>query len=159
MRIHHRPPSFSRRQRGGAVIELALLLTLLVTIVAGIFEFGRVFWYYDALSKATRNAARTLSVSATASIALTGAAAAKAQVVDAASSAGLPGFTSANVLVKCLNSSMLQSDCVDGSAPYGVRVSITGYTVQMASSIPFVGDDAADYILTLSPAATMPYMK
>ena len=48
---------------GVAAVEFALLLFLLLILVAGIVEFGRAFWYYDALAKATRDGARFLSMS------------------------------------------------------------------------------------------------
>jgi len=43
--------------RGAAVVEFAIVLTLMLLITAGIFEFGRAFEYYDALAKATRDGA------------------------------------------------------------------------------------------------------
>jgi hypothetical protein len=53
----------SGKSRGAIIVEFALLLIPLLMIVAGIIEFGRVFWYDDALTKATRDGARFLSMS------------------------------------------------------------------------------------------------
>ena len=50
------------RQRGVAAVELGIVLTLLVTIVFGITEFGRAMYQYDALTKSARAAARYLAV-------------------------------------------------------------------------------------------------
>jgi hypothetical protein len=53
--------SFFHKQgssRGQAVVETALVLTLLVMIVASIVEFGMMFNAYMALQDAARNAAR-----------------------------------------------------------------------------------------------------
>ena len=50
------------QQRGIALLELALSLSLLVTIVFGITEFGRAIFQYNTLAKAARDAARYLSV-------------------------------------------------------------------------------------------------
>lgn len=147
------------RQHGGAVVEFALLLTLLVSVLAGIVEFGRTFWYYDALSKATRNAARALSVSSQATIASAAVGAARSAVSQAAASAGVPAFSSANVSVACLDSAMNQVACSDGSAPAGVRVSVTGYSVFLGSSIPFLAGGSRNYTVNLAPATTMPYMR
>lgn len=147
------------RARGAALIELALVLTLLVTIVAGIIGFGRTFWHYDALSKATRNAARTLSVSAPATLASVGAVNAAAEVRDAAASAGIDGFNTSNVLVRCLDASMNTIACVDGSAPAGVRVSIQNYTLTLGNTIPFLLGGPSTYTLNLAPGTSMPYMR
>ena len=148
-----------RRQRGAAAVELALVLTLLVTLVAGIVEFGRTFWYYDALSKATRNGARTLSVSLPATIATTGATAARNVVLDAAASAGVPAFDASKVEVKCVDASFNTFDCANGTAPAGVKVSIVGYSLLLGSTIPFLLGATSNYTVHLAPGTTMPYMK
>jgi len=152
-------PFPGRRQRGGAIIEFALVLTLLITIVAGIVDFGRTFWYYDALSKATRNAARTLSVNGVASIASSGVGTARSDVNAAAASAGVPSFSTANVAVSCLDTNLNTIACADGTAPAGVRVAITGYTMFLGSTIPFLLGGSTSYTVNLAPGTTMPYMK
>lgn len=146
-------------QRGGAVVEFALMLTLLISIVAGVVEFGRTFWYYDALSKATRNAARAVAVSNPASIASVAVGAAKSAVNAAAASAGVPAFGTANVSVACLDGSMNTVTCTDGVSPAGVRVSVTGYSVFLGSTIPFLVGASRTYTINLAPATTMAYMR
>lgn len=153
-----RHPHPIRRQYGSAVVEFALLLTLMVTIVAGIVGFGRAMWYYDALSKATRNAARTLSVSNPAALS-TAVSAAKTAVVTDATSAGLPAFQTSNVSVACLDADFAAVTCTNGSAPAGVRVSVSGYPVLLGSTIPFLLGASSTYTVNLSPATTMPFMK
>lgn len=148
----------SSKQYGGAAIEFALILTLLITIMAGIFEFGRAFWYYDTLTKATRDAARLMSVSAKATVLSQGVPAAKAIIVNAANDAGLPGFLTSNVEVVCLDNSFNSSACVDGTAPGGVRVGIVGYTMTIGQFIPFLIGASRNYAATLSPYTTMRYM-
>ena len=155
-RLPRVPP---QAQHGSLIVEFALILTLMITIVAGIIEFGRTFWYYDALSKATRNAARTLSVSNPATIASVAVAAARDEVSESADNAGVPTFTTANVAVTCLDSSMNTTACTDGSAPAGVRVSVTGYSVFLGSRMPFLLGGSTTYNLNLAPATTMPYMR
>jgi Flp pilus assembly protein TadG len=49
-------------QRGVALLELALSLSLLITIVFGITEFGRAIFQYNTLAKAARDTARYLVV-------------------------------------------------------------------------------------------------
>lgn len=47
--------------RGIAVVELALCLTVLFTILLGVSQLGRAMYQYDTLVKSTRAAARYLS--------------------------------------------------------------------------------------------------
>jgi hypothetical protein len=50
-----------RREDGGAVAELAILVPFLAIMLAGVCEFGRYFQNYNTLAKATRTGARYLS--------------------------------------------------------------------------------------------------
>lgn len=50
------------RMRGVAAVEFAIVLIPLVTLLAGVAEFGNAIYQYEALTKATRDAARYLSV-------------------------------------------------------------------------------------------------
>jgi Flp pilus assembly protein TadG len=50
------------KQKGGAAVELAVLLIPLVLIASGITEFGRAFFEYNAIAKGTRDAARFLTM-------------------------------------------------------------------------------------------------
>jgi TadE-like protein len=50
-----------RREDGGALAELAIMVPFLVIMLAAVSEFGRYFQNYTTLSKATRNASRYLS--------------------------------------------------------------------------------------------------
>ncbi|MDC8759252.1 TadE/TadG family type IV pilus assembly protein [Janthinobacterium fluminis] len=154
------PTAPTRRagQRGGAAVEFGIVLALLVTLLAGIFGFGRAFWYYDALSKASRDGARAMSISAKASINSAGVAAARQVVLDAAASAGVPGLAGANVSVVCLDASFNDSVCSDGTAPAGVRVAIVNYTLSVGQYLPFVIGANSSYTTPLSPRTTMPYM-
>lgn len=95
------PRAHRSKERGAAAVEFAIVISLLVLIVGGIIEFGRVFWYLDALTKATRDGARYLS---TAPNPLSNADKTKAYgiVENAATKAGLPGFVgSNNVDISC----------------------------------------------------------
>ncbi|MFT5532867.1 MAG: Flp pilus assembly protein TadG [Burkholderiaceae bacterium] len=148
----------SDRQGGSAVVEFALILTLMMTLVAGIFEIGRAFWYYDALTKATRDAARLMSVTSKTLIASTGVADAKQVVVDAVVSAGVPDFTTPNVRVTCLTITFIDTVCTDNVAPGGVRVEITGYTLMIGKFIPFLLGSSRSYSAVLVPHTTMRYM-
>lgn len=50
-----------RREDGGALAELAILIPCLAVMLGGVCEFGRYFQNYTTLSKATRSASRYLS--------------------------------------------------------------------------------------------------
>ena len=54
--------NFFRNQNGQALIEFALVLTLFLTIFAGVLDFGRLIYTKNVLDKVTREAARAGSV-------------------------------------------------------------------------------------------------
>ncbi len=53
---------FARRQRGVAAVEFGILIVPMVLMALGVAEFGRAVYQYDTLTKATRSAARYLSM-------------------------------------------------------------------------------------------------
>lgn len=150
------PPA---RQRGVAAVEFAIVMIVLFLIGAGLVEFGRAFWYYDALAKGTRDASRYLSTIPTSSL---GAAGANAQemVVQAAAAGGVPNFSSANVSIACTptacNSAVLPTDVTR------VTVSVA-YPMSIGSIFPFIASASGSagtgaFAVTLAPHTTMPYM-
>ena len=50
-----------RREDGGALAELAILVPFLAVMLAAVCEFGRYFQHYNTMAKATRTASRYLS--------------------------------------------------------------------------------------------------
>lgn len=50
-----------RRERGGAAVEMAIVLPILVLLLTGLIWFAQVFLYYSIMQKASYNAARILS--------------------------------------------------------------------------------------------------
>lgn len=141
------------KQHGAAVIEFALLLVLLLMFVAGVIEFGRAFWYYDALTKATRDGARYLSnIRVSELVALDTATQdqAKTMVVNAAVLAQVPSFTSADVTVSC------EPNCDD---PEYVTVAINAYPMTIGGWIPIILPiGSTTWSTTLSPSTAMRYM-
>jgi len=155
------------RERGAAAVEFALVIGVLVLIVGGIVEFGRVFWHYDALTKATRDGARLMSsaVAGTLHSAAEGEAN-QVVLVEAAGAGIIPALISSQVVIQCtyLSGSVEGSwgDCHDMSStdptdvPVHVKVSITGdpqYTVPLAQWFPVPGAAIA-----LRPQTTMRYV-
>lgn len=144
-------------EQGVAAVEMALLLIPLLLIVAGIVEFGRTFWYYDALTKTTRDGARMMATADKDHI-LNMKADVIAMAVAAANNAQVsPLLEDDNVHVECLSSSYSVQACVDGTAPVNVRVSIVDFKVDIGSWIPFV-TSTIPWSATLSPSTTMRYL-
>ena len=54
--------SFNRRQRGQGLVEFALVMPIMLLIMMGIFDFGRVFVSYAMASNALRGALRNAEV-------------------------------------------------------------------------------------------------
>lgn len=53
-----------RKQQGVALIEFGIAISVLLTIVFGVTEFGRAIYQYDTLAKSARDAVRHLSTQA-----------------------------------------------------------------------------------------------
>lgn len=151
---------FIRRhaQRGVAAVEFAVIVLLLLLIGAGIVEFGRAFWYYDAMAKGTRDAARYLSTVPTA--ALSGAGAnAREIVARSATAGGVPGFDASNVSVSCTPTA-----CGAAVQPTDVASVTVGaqYPMTLGVLFPFLASagegGSASIAVTLAPSTTMPYL-
>lgn len=143
------------RKTGVAVVEFAILIVLLLIIVTGLIEFGKTFWYYDALVKSTRDSARFLSnARASPTVAIDGAliAQAKNQAVTAASAANVPNFTISHVSITC------DPNC---TAPDYVTVQINAYPITIGGWVPvFIpSGSTTTWTGSLSPYTTMRYMR
>jgi Flp pilus assembly protein TadG len=129
------------RQRGVAAVEFAIVLTLLVTIVFGITEFGRAMYQYDTLTKSARAAARYLAVYDAADPAVRNRAACVA-VFGAPTCSGptlLPGLGVGNVqALDPTTDGSLQAVPVSGGLGTMdlVQVTISGYRFE--SVVPFI---------------------
>jgi Flp pilus assembly protein TadG len=151
----------ARTQRGVAAIEFALVLVVLLLILGGIFEFGRVFWFYNAMTKATRDGARVMSTTNVLAVNSQGVPAAQNLVVAEANAARVsPPLLMANVQVECLNDSFQTVTCVDGVAPANVRVGIVNYSVVIGGWFPLLSTvgGTVSYTVTINPQTTMRYM-
>jgi len=147
-----------RRQGGVAAVEFAITMFLLLLIGAGLVEFGRAFWFYDAVVKGTRDAARYLSTVPTANLAGVGATTASNIVVQAATAGGVPAFSSANVSISCAPTAC--GAAVLPSNISSVTVSAT-YPMSIGGLFPFLVSGSAgrsSFDVTLAPHTTMPYL-
>src|SRR5581483_11967192 len=52
------PTRPNRQETGQSMVEFALTVIVLVTLLFGVFDFGRAVYYYNAISFAAREAAR-----------------------------------------------------------------------------------------------------
>jgi len=120
-----------KKQRGVALVELAIVLPLLLAICFAITEFGRAFYTYDTLAKSARDAARYLTTQAAGS----GWTTAR-NLVAYGNPAGtgsplVPGLDSSNMSSKVTicDASNCPGNLNQGSNPVinTVTVTITGY--------------------------------
>lgn len=151
----------TRTQQGAVVVELAFVIIVMLFIVAGIIEFGRVFWYADALTKATRDGARLMSALPIATIS-GGVDKAKTLVANTANAANTsPQLTTSYVEVECLNASFDVTACDNGSLQVeNVKVSIVGFDVNVGAWVPFINVYGSTFgNIRLAPYTTMRYMK
>ncbi len=149
----------TRSQRGVAAVEFALVLFLLMVLVSGTVEFGRTIWYYNSLTKATRDGARWMSMVPVDQVAA-GVTQAKELVFAAAAAAGVPDVTRAHVDVSCLNNGFAPVACQNGTEPVYVRVAITGYNVVMGGWIALFSStgQTSTRETALAPHTTMRYV-
>jgi Flp pilus assembly protein TadG len=49
---------FLRDRHGGSTVEFGVVLPILVTLLLGVFEFGRLFWSWSTIQYATEEAGR-----------------------------------------------------------------------------------------------------
>ena len=149
-----------RQPAGSIVVEFALILPVMFTLLAGIFGLGRALAQYETLTKATRDGARLFSMANKATINSTGVQAAKDRVVAIAQAGGMPGFSSSNVLVTCLDkTTYTDGSCADGTEPGGVRVETTGWSYVFGSTVPLLYTSTGTSTLSMKASTTMRYMQ
>lgn len=142
---------FARSERGTQLVELAIVLPVVLMLMGASAEFGRFFYTYETLSKATRAGARYLM---TESAAGTSDAQAKSLVVYGnASGTGTPvisGLTDANVRVVRTGGS--------NAFPERVTVRIEGFIYQPLFDLgKLVGKPSLSLRVPVSPSTTMRY--
>lgn len=63
----------NQRDRGAALIELALILPVLLMVMVGIIDFGRAYSYQESIQGAAREGARALALHQSVNNAVNGA--------------------------------------------------------------------------------------
>ena len=156
---NYHPENTRTGQKGSVTVEMALLLIVMVMIMAGIFEFSRTFWYYNALDKSTRDAARFMSAVTSIDIinstnTAAAVATAKNLALTTANNANVsPALTASNIDIKC------DAAACTGTKPNNVTVTIVNFSVKIGGIFPFILANGGNYgNATLSPSTTMRYM-
>lgn len=145
-------PTIHIRQKGVAAIEMAILLPLLILVFTGMIEYGRLMWHYDALAKATRDAARYLSKEEVNSAAIDTAL---LMVDNAADAAGVKDLVPGNDE----NDGDVRVSCHPGCGnPERVTVSVI-YGFKIGEWVPIIGPlSSSVFEVNLTPHTTMPYL-
>jgi len=118
-------------QNGATLVEFALVITVLVTLLLAITDFGRMLFTWNAAAEATRWGARTAVVCDKP------AGSTVPTPVLNNMKAILPQLTAANVTINWYNPEGTINNSCDASNCKGVEVSVTGLTVTPIS--PFMG--------------------
>jgi len=123
-----------QRQRGVALIELAITLSLLFAITFAVTEFGRAIYTYNTLAKATRDATRYLSTQAAGNASsyttATNLAVYGTPTVATSQATLVPGLTAGMVSICDASNTSCTSNIAQGTNPAinTVTVTISGYT-------------------------------
>ncbi len=151
--------SFFKREEGGTVAELAIIVPFLAVMLAGVTEFGRLFQSYTTLAKSTRTAARYLSNHPFDAGNQTKARnlAACGKMTCGANDQLLPGLTPANVCIESTGNP--QPVTVTVSIPRTGGVCGSPYTYQPIFDLAVLLH-APNFSLNLplAPSTTMYYM-
>ena len=139
---------FARCERGTQLVELAIVLPVMLALFGATAEFGRFFYTYQTLSKATRSATRYLTVEP-----LGGTDEKAANLVVYGNTAGtgdplVEGLTVDDVTVTRNGGSP--------SMPVYITVSIDGFTYQPIFDLgALVGNPSLSLNVAVSASTTM----
>jgi Flp pilus assembly protein TadG len=143
--------ALARSERGTQLVELAIVLPVLVLMLGAAAEFGRFFYTYQTLAKATRTGARYLTTESA-----TGVNDPKAEnliVFGNESGTGTP-------VVSGLTDEHVRISRSGGTAafPERVTVKIVGYTYEPIFDLgKLVGNPSLSLHIDVSPSTTMRY--
>jgi Flp pilus assembly protein TadG len=151
-RIVQRLKSFVREERGVQLVELAIVLPVFLILFGGAAEFGRYFYEYTTLDKATRAASRYL---ATAAVNGTEDTRAKNIVVYGnTAGTGTPivsGLTTANVVITRTGGTP--------TLPQTVTVQISGFKHQPVFDLgKLINVPSLSLTIDVKPSVTMRYL-
>ncbi len=152
-------PSTAVRQSGAIAVEFALVALILIPLIIGTVEFGRVLYAYDTLTKAVRSSARYLSVANDGPADATVQAAARCIVVTGspglaaggcANPAQLPGLTTAMVDILHPGANPEVQGINTGSGQIGlITVAINAYPLSQIAAILYPSLSLANISVTV----------
>ena len=143
--------AFARSERGTQLVELAIVLPLLVVMLGAAAEFGRFFYTYQTLAKATRTGARYLTTES--------ANGKKDPTAENLVVYGNEAGTGKPV-VSGLSPTQVQITRTGGTSafPERVTVKIVGYTyVPLFDLGKLVGKPSISLSIDVAPSTTMRY--
>ncbi|MES2297966.1 MAG: TadE/TadG family type IV pilus assembly protein [Pseudomonadota bacterium] len=142
------------RQGGVAAIELAVCALVLLTFLGTMLQVARALWYYNALAKATGDAALYLANAPTSELNSAGLATARNLVVLAAQGAGF-ALPSNQVLITC--SPAGSAPCAGAATPTAITVKANVYCIDsFFLNITFVPPDVDFSNINVTARTTMP---
>lgn len=114
-------------QTGAAIVEFAIVLTLFLTVLLAIMDFGRILFMWNASAEATRLGARVAVVCDTT---------AKAKVL--AEMQQFVPVTDAMLQIDWYQGNSINNGCTSANCT-GVAVSISGLTIAPVSPLAWIG--------------------
>lgn len=145
---------FRRDERGVQLIETAIVIPVLLLLFAGVAEFGRYFYEYSTLAKASRVGARYLAAKAANGPNNWQANAKNIVVYGNAAGSGTPILDGLSV-----NNVEVTYEGGTPGVPDRVKVSITGYKHQPLFDLgALLNNDALSLNVDVKPSVTMKYL-
>lgn len=160
MRRLSRPRACPRsRQDGVAAIEMALVGMSLIFFLAGLLQIGRALWHYNALVKATGDAARYFASVPSAELG-TAENTARTMILTAASGAGVTiPSPSDNISITCADVAGDPQPCAGAAEPADISVAVV-YIVTDNLFRSITGNRSRGRtpyeFITIQPGTTMP---
>jgi hypothetical protein len=161
----------AKREDGSSIVELAIVFPILLLLIVGTAELGRLFFTYTTLAKATKSGARYISNSrkmlngSSTEIADEKTRAknlvvcGKAQLSCTGETPIVPGLTAAKVLI-CDNISVPCNPVIAAGPIKYFRVEIQNYpyTPGVFNVAKMTGQAANTFYFSLTPGTEMRYM-
>ena len=150
---------FTSSERGTQLVELAIVLPVVMLFFAATAEFGRYFYTYTTLAKATRSGARYL---ATASIRDTATEDRRARNLVMCGDP-LATCDDANTVVSGLEASHIEirrerENAATSALPETVTVEIDGFNYQPLFNLAALVGQGVSLNLEVRPSTTMRYL-
>lgn len=151
----------ARAERGAAAVEFAIVLTVLLLILLGIIDFGRLLFVSQAVKSASREGARTAVINGNTGADVFNSANNSANAAASLSAGGAPmrvAATSSAPVTYTLTSSstgVTNSQLCPGSGPVTVAVSIDFRWLTPLGALPGLSSGGLQGTRTVNSSTTM----